>query len=73
MHFTGFYTLLYVGAFIRAYLVIKNSSTNQANKNMLKAKKAILKNPKKIERFSDLNIYPKLKKKSDKILENKKT
>ncbi len=40
---------------------------------MLKAKKAILKNPKKIERFSDLNIYPKLKKKSDKILENKKT
>ena len=73
LYLTGFYTLLYVGAFIRAYFLLKNSTTNQTNKNMFKAKKAILKNAKRIDRFSDLNSYPKLKKKSEKILENKKT
>ena len=73
LYLAGFYTLLYAGAFIRAYFLLKNLTTNQTNKNMLKAKKAILKNPNRIERFSNLNSYPKLKKKSDKILENKKT
>jgi|TARA_B100001093_G_C26811041_1_gene1007589 hypothetical protein len=72
LYLTSFYTLLYVVAFIRAYFLLKNLTTNQTNKNILEAKKAILKNSKRIERFSDLNIYPKLKKKSEKILENKK-
>ena len=71
LYLAGFYTLLYAGAFIRAYFLLKNTTTNQSNTMMLKAKKAISKNPERTEKFLDLKAFPKLRKKSDVILDKK--
>tara|TARA_B100000073_G_C23742155_1_gene574030 strand:+ start:766 stop:1140 length:375 start_codon:yes stop_codon:yes gene_type:complete len=68
IHLLVFYSILYLLAFLRAYFILKSSTTNYRNKKMIEAKKALSRNRDRLEALRDLEKYPNLERRKDKIL-----
>ena len=70
LYFLSLYTIVYLIAFLYAYLTLKKMITNHKNREISKLKKEIKGNSDRFDKFLDLEKYPKLERKRDKILKN---
>jgi len=68
LQFLSLYTVVYLIAFLYAYLTLKKMITNHKNKEISKLKKEIKENTDRFDRLLNLEKYPKLERKRDKIL-----
>ena len=68
MHLLSLYTFIYLITFLYAYLIIRKMTTNEKNKEINAIKKEIKENSSRFDKFLDINKFPKLERKADKIL-----
>ena len=70
LQFLSLYTFVYLIAFLYAYLTLKKMTTNYKNKEINKLEKEIKENSDRFDKLLDLQKYPSLERKRDKILKN---
>ena len=70
LHLLSFYTIIYLITFLYSFLTLKKMTTNNKNKEIRSLKKDIYENSDRFDKFLDLEKYPKLERKRDKILKN---
>ena len=68
MHLLSLYTFIYLITFLYAYLIIRKMTTNEKNKEINAITKEIKENSSRFDKFLDINKFPKLERKADKIL-----
>lgn len=70
LHLLSLYTIIYLITFLYSFLTLKKMTTNNKNKEIRSLKKDIYENSDRFDKFLDLEKYPKLERKRDKILKN---
>lgn len=70
LHLLSLYTIIYLISFLYSFLTLKKMTTNNKNKEIRSLKKDIYENSDRFDKFLDLEKYPKLERKRDKILKN---